>query len=142
MRILQRYGAIIRVASPETFLPHEVKQFNLQLFSEVEKALPGSDVVYALRVQQERGSMSYIPSLREYSKAFGINPSRFAMANSDAILMHPGPIVRDIDIYTPLVSHERCRILTQIENGLAIRKAILWLLTDRRDNKQKPYEIV
>lgn len=142
VRVLQKYEAIIRVVCPETFLPHEINQFKIKLYTSIEEALPDSDVIYALRVQQERGAVSYIPSLREYSKTFGINPQRFAMADSNAILMHAGPIIRDIDIYSALVNHERTKILDQVENGLAIRKALLWLMCDRADKKQKSYNII
>lgn len=141
VRILERNNATVRVVCPETFLPHEVSQFNIKFFSSLEKALPGTDVIYALRVQEERGSRGYIPSLREYSKTYGINPKRFAMAKPNAILMHPGPVIRDIDVFSALVTHERSRILTQVENGLAVRKSILWLLATRTDGKQKKYEL-
>lgn len=139
VRILQKQNATIRVVCPETFLPQQIQQFNIEFVSSVEEALPGTDVLYTLRVQEERGSTSYIPSLREYSKTYGINPKRFAMTNPDAILMHPGPVIRDIDVSSSLVSHERSRILHQVENGLAIRKALLWLLNSRRDGREKPF---
>lgn len=142
VRILGTYEATIRVVSPETFIPREVQQFNVTLFTEIEKALVGSDVIYALRVQEERGAKGYVPSLREYSKTFGINARRFALAKPDAIIMHPGPVIRDIDVHSNLVTHERSKILEQVENGLAVRKALIWLFGDRRDNKIKPYKLV
>lgn len=139
VRILQKYQAEIRVVCPETFLPQGLNQFKINFITSIEKALPGTDVIYALRVQEERGAAGYIPSLREYSKTYGINPRRFAMAKPDAILMHPGPVIRDIDVFSMLVKHERSRILEQVENGLAVRKAIIWLMLDRNDKKQKPF---
>ncbi len=99
-------------------------------------------MIYALRVQEERGAKGYVPSLREYSKTFGINSRRFALARPDAIIMHPGPVIRDIDVHSNLVTHERSKILEQVENGLAVRKALIWLFGDRRDNKVKPYTLV
>jgi aspartate carbamoyltransferase catalytic subunit len=141
VRILKKYQANIQVVCPETFLPQEVQQFKINFISSIEEALPNTDVIYALRVQEERGAKSYIPSLREYSKTYGINPKRFAMAKQNAILMHPGPVIRDIDVFSALVNHERSKILDQIENGLAVRKAILWLINDRVDKKSKPFTL-
>lgn len=141
VRILNKEGAITRVVCPDTFLPEYISQFPVEVIPVLEDALPGTDVIYALRVQEERGAKGYIPSLREYSKTYGINPKRLAMAKPDAILMHPGPVIRDIDVHSSLVTHNQSRILEQVENGLAVRKAVLWLLCDRRDNKQKPYSL-
>ncbi len=99
------------------------------MYSDIDKALLGADVVYALRVQEERGSNGYIPSLREYSKMFGISRERMDLANPDAILMHPGPVIRDIDIHSALSAVDsQSYILQQVENGLAVRKSLLWLL--------------
>lgn len=142
VRILQKFEANIYIVCPETFLPHELNQFNIKLSPSIEDTLPGTDVIYALRVQEERGAKGYIPSLREYSKTYGINPRRFAMANPDAILMHAGPVIRDIDVFSSLMTHKRTKILDMVENGLAVRKSLLWLLCDRRDNKQKSYKII
>ena len=138
VRILKKLGATIRVAAPETFLPAEVEKFGLTTYYNIEEALVGADVVYALRVQEERGAKGFIPTLREYSKTFGISEKRFNLANPGAILMHPGPVIRDIDIHSALVSrHPKSRILRQVENGMAVRKALIWLLTERYDKKVK-----
>lgn len=142
IRMLLRYKAHVRVVCPETFLPKGIEQFKPEFYDNVDVALPGTDVVYALRVQEERGSKSFIPSLREYSKTFGINPYRLSLANKNAILMHPGPVIRDIDVHSSLVTHEQSKILDQVENGLAVRKAVLWLLCDRHDSKKKPFLLV
>ena len=139
-RILPRLGAEVRVAAPETLVPFDADKFGLKLFYNVEEALNGADIVYALRVQEERGSNGYIPSLREYSKTFGINERRFELAKSDAILLHPGPVIRDVDVHSALVSrHPQSHILRQVENGMAVRKAILWLLAKRFDGKKKDF---
>ena len=138
VRILKKLGATIRVAAPATFLSAGVEQFGLTAFYNIEEALTGADVVYALRVQEERGASGFIPTLREYSKTFGISEARLNLAKSDAILMHPGPVIRDIDVHSALVSrHPQSRILAQVENGMAVRKALLWLLADRIDGKVK-----
>ncbi|MDR3424363.1 MAG: aspartate carbamoyltransferase catalytic subunit [Alphaproteobacteria bacterium] len=140
-RILPKLGAALRVAAPETFIPACVENFGVDVFFDVEKALSGADVVYALRVQEERGAAGFVPSLREYSKMFGISKKRLDMAHPKAILMHPGPVRRDIDVHSALVSvDERSHILRQVENGMAIRKTLLWLLSDRLDKRVKEFK--
>jgi aspartate carbamoyltransferase catalytic subunit len=138
VRILKKLGATVRVAAPETFLPAEVERFGITTHYSVEEALTDADVVYALRVQEERGAKGDIPTLREYSKTFGISEKRLNLAKPGAILMHPGPVIRDIDVHSALVSrHPKSRILRQVENGMAVRKALIWLLAERYDGKTK-----
>lgn len=96
--------------------------------------------MYALRMQEERGATGFIPSLREYSKMYGISKKRLELASKDAILMHPGPVIRDIDIHSALSAvDEQSHILKQVENGLAIRKTLIWLFTQRMDGKIKTF---
>ncbi len=138
VRILKKLGAAVRVAAPATFLPEGVENFGITTHLRLEDALPDSDVVYALRVQEERGANGFIPTLREYSKMYGISKKRLDMAKTGAILMHPGPVRRDIDVHSALVSvDERSHILKQVENGMAVRKALLWLLANRMDGRRK-----
>lgn len=141
VRLFNKVGIVLQVACPRTFVPEQVEDaFDVKIFDNLENALPNSDVVYALRVQEERGSGGSIPSLREYSKTFGITPKRLDMAKKGAILMHPGPVIRDIDVHSALVTlDDRSRILDQVENGMAVRAAIIWLLCDRIDGKRKPF---
>lgn len=141
VRLLKKLKAEIRVAAPETFLPDFAEHFGIKTYWNVDEALTGADVIYALRVQEERGAAGDIPTMREYSKTFGISPRRLALAKPTAILMHPGPVMRDIDVHSVLVSrHPQSRILQQVENGSAVRKALLWLLSDRIDGKTKEYK--
>lgn len=138
VRILKKLGATVRVAAPETFMPAEVGNFGITTHHRVEDALAGADVVYALRVQEERGAAGFIPTLREYSKMYGISKKRLDLAKPDAILMHPGPVRRDIDVHSALVAvDERSHILKQVENGMAVRKALLWLMANRMDGRRK-----
>jgi aspartate carbamoyltransferase catalytic subunit len=128
-RIFKKFGAKIRIAAPATFIPEKVSEiFDAEIFYEIEKSFENADIIYALRVQSERGASGDISTIREYSKAFGISAARFSLANKDAILMHPGPIQRDIDVHHALANFPQSRILRQVENGLAVRKAILFLL--------------
>jgi aspartate carbamoyltransferase catalytic subunit len=133
-------GADVRVAAPFTLIPKYVEQFGVTHYTKVEEALAGADVVYALRVQGERGANGFIPSLREYSKMFGISRKRLDLAKPDAILMHPGPVIRDIDVHSALaVVDSQSHILRQVENGMAIRKALLWMMADRIDGRVKTF---
>lgn len=128
-RLFQKMGLHIRICAPATFIPEKVGEvFGAKVFFDIEEALPGTDIVYALRVQNERGATGDISTIREYSKAFGISAKRFALTNKDAILMHPGPIQRDTDVHHVLANFPQSRILQQIENGLAIRKTLFWML--------------
>ncbi len=138
IRILRKLKAEIRVCAPETLLPTGIENFGVTTFYSIEDGLKNADAVYALRVQEERGSGGYIPTLREYSKMFGISRERLNLASQNAILMHPGPVRRDVDIHSALVTlDEKSHILNQVENGMAVRKALLWLLCDRYDGKRK-----
>ena len=140
VRIVSRLGATVRVAAPETFVPAAVEHFGLTVYHDLADALTGADVVYTLRVQEERGAAGFVPTLREYSKTFGISEERLNLAKPNAILLHPGPVIRDIDIHSALVTrHPKSRILRQVENGMAIRKALIWLLVERHDGRVKQY---
>jgi aspartate carbamoyltransferase catalytic subunit len=130
VRALKKFGATVRVAAPATLQPEKAEEvFGIKTYYSVEEALTGADVVYVLRVQNERGATGDIPTLREYSKAYGISEARLKLAKPGALLMHPGPVQRDIDIHSVLMAIPDSRILRQVENGLAVRKALLWLLT-------------
>ncbi len=138
VRLFKKLGAHIRVAAPQTLVPAQATKFGIELFYNVEDALKDADVVYALRVQEERGSNGYIPTLREYSKMLGITRKRLDLAKPKALLMHPGPVRRDVDVHSALVTmDEQSHILRQVENGMAVRKALLWLLCNRMDGKTK-----
>jgi aspartate carbamoyltransferase catalytic subunit len=144
VRIIKKLGGNVRVACPKTFIPENIEElFDIKVFYSLEDALEGTDVIYALRVQEERGSTGFIPSMREYSKTFGINKKRLSLANKNAILMHAGPVIRDIDINSDLVTmNNQSKILTQVENGMAIRASLQWLVSKRLDGKVKPYDLI
>jgi len=128
-RIILKMGANLKIAAPYTLIPRGIKKvFKLEIFNNIEKALTNTDVVYALRVQEERGSNCFIPTLREFSKTFGISEARFRLANKNAILMHPGPLMRDIEVHSALVGKSESKYFNQVENGLAVRSALLYLL--------------
>ncbi len=140
VRLLKMLKAEVRISAPLTLIPEDVEKFGVKWYGKVEEALAGADVVYALRVQSERGANGFIPTLREYSKMFGISRKRLDLAKKDAILMHPGPVIRDIDVHSALAAvDEQSYILRQVENGMAVRKALLWLIVDRMDGKKKTF---
>lgn len=140
VRVLKKLDATVRIAAPETLLPAKVENFGVSVHYNIEEAIAGVDAVYVCRVKDEYGASGYVPTMREYSKTFGISEKRMNLAKPDAILMHPGPVIRDIDIHSALVSrHPKSRILAQVENGMAIRKALLWLLCERCDGTTKEY---
>jgi len=140
VRLLKMLKAEVRIAAPLTLIPKDVEKFGVTWHGNIEEALKDADIVYALRVQSERGANGFIPTLREYSKMFGISRKRLDLANKDAILMHPGPVIRDIDVHSALAAVDgQSHILRQVENGMAVRKALLWLLADRLDGQSKQF---
>lgn len=140
-RLAPRLGMKMRVAAPRTFIRNGFQEAfpHVQVFLKVEEALEDVDIVMALRVQQERGGGKCLPTLREFSKTFGVNEKRFALAKKDAVLMHPGPVMRDVEVHNVLMTRDRTLVLAQVENGLAVRCALLWLLAKRVDGKKKSF---
>lgn len=140
VRIAPRLGAKVIVAAPRTFLrPGFQEAFGVECYLNVEEALPKADVVVTLRLQEERNAGKCVPTLREFSKTYGISEKRFALAKKGAILMHPGPFMRDIEVHSALISKPDTVIWSQVENGLYVRMALQWLLGVRMDGKKKPY---
>jgi aspartate carbamoyltransferase catalytic subunit len=126
--LLTTMGAEVRFAGPRTLLPAACESLGVSVFDRLEPALEGADVVMMLRVQRERLSGAFLPSNREYSRTFGLNAARLALARPDAIVMHPGPMNRGVEIDPVVADGKQSVILDQVEAGLAIRMAVLWLL--------------
>ena len=129
---LDKLGAEVTVCGPASLLPPQVEEMGCRVTTEVEDAVSGADVVNVLRVQKERQTDSYFPSLREYHKMFCIDSERLALADSNAILMHPGPMNRGIEITTEVADGPQSVILKQVPNGVAVRMALLYLLLGGR----------
>ncbi|HEX9700642.1 MAG TPA: aspartate carbamoyltransferase catalytic subunit [Acidobacteriota bacterium] len=125
---LRKLGAQVVVAAPPTFLPHDVESLGVEAHRRLEPALEGADVVMALRIQLERGGKLSFPSSREYFNLFGLNRERLALAKPDAIVMHPGPMNRGVEIASDVADGPASVILEQVSNGLAVRMAVLYLL--------------
>jgi len=125
---LTKLGATVRVAGPRTLLPIGIEAMGAQVFDRLEPALEGADVVMMLRIQTERRAGGRFPNTREYSRYFGLNARRLAMAKPDAIVMHPGPMNRGVEIDPSVADGPRSVILDQVARGVAIRMAVLYLL--------------
>ncbi len=126
--LLKLFGCEVRVVGPRTLLPAAVDSLGVRVFDHLEEALEGADVVMVLRIQQERLAGALLPSLREYARTFGIGPAQIALAKPDAIIMHPGPMNRGIEIENAVADGERSVVLEQVEAGVAVRMALLYLL--------------
>ncbi|RLB70068.1 MAG: aspartate carbamoyltransferase [Deltaproteobacteria bacterium] len=129
MHALPLLGAEVRVCGPPTMLPLRMDAFpGVSTCASPEEALEGVDVVMMLRIQLERQDRTLFPSVNEYARLFGLNASRLKLAKKDAIVMHPGPMNRGVEISSAVADGERSVILDQVENGVAVRMAILYLL--------------
>ena len=125
---MQKMGMEIRVCGPPTLLPRYVEGLGVQRFTAIEAAISDVDVIMMLRIQRERMGSGFFPTLREYSKIFGLNLTRLKAARPDVLIMHPGPINRGVEIAPEVADGPYSLILDQVENGLAIRMALLYLL--------------
>jgi aspartate carbamoyltransferase catalytic subunit len=125
---MRKVGMEVRVCGPPTLLPRHVEGLGVQKFTAVEPAIADVDVIMMLRIQRERMGAGLFPTLREYSKLFGLNLERLKAAKSDVVIMHPGPINRGVEIAPEVADGPYSLILDQVENGLAIRMALLYLL--------------
>jgi aspartate carbamoyltransferase catalytic subunit len=115
----------IRVIAPKTLLPSHVEKLGVKAFSNMEKSLIDSDVIIMLRLQKERMTSAFLPSEREYFKCFGLTEERLKLAKPDAIVMHPGPINRGVEIESSIADGAQSVILQQVSNGIAVRMAIM-----------------
>ena len=125
--LLPRFGAEVLLAGPRTLLPLGVESWGVKAYDRLEPALEGADVVMMLRIQKERLGARLFSTLREYSQQFGLTAARLALAKSDAVVMHPGPVNRGVEIADDIVDGSRSLILDQVEAGVAVRMAILYL---------------
>lgn len=126
---LTKLGAEVRLCGPGTMLPPGIERLGAKVFNRVEDAVTGADVVMTLRIQQERQGKTMLPSLREYAMFYGINPERLKLAKPDAIVMHPGPMNRGVEISSVVADGPQNVILDQVENGVAVRMALLYLVS-------------
>ncbi len=128
---LTKMGAEVNIAGPATLIPPGIEKLGVNVFSTVQEALLDADVVMGLRIQLERQKKGLFPSIREYSRFFGLDDKRLKLAREDAIVMHPGPVNRGVELSSMVMDGDQSTINEQVTNGVAIRMALLYLLTRR-----------
>ena len=134
---LQKLGATVKVCGPKTLMPRHIESLGVTFEPNLIKALNWCDVANMLRVQNERMDISYFPSTREYTQQFGLNKAILDNLDKEIIVMHPGPINRGVEITSDVADSKQAIILDQVQNGLAVRMAVLYLLASkikRNDN--------
>lgn len=130
---LQKQGAEVMVCGPTTLIPKHISNLGVKVEHNLRKALEWCDVANMLRVQLERQEIKYFPSTREYSMLFGLDKQLLDSLNKEIVIMHPGPINRGVEITSDVADSEHSIILNQVENGVAIRMAVLYLLATKID---------
>ncbi|TDI57191.1 MAG: aspartate carbamoyltransferase catalytic subunit [Alphaproteobacteria bacterium] len=123
--LLQIMGAQVRVVAPSTLMPERIERLGVTAFTDMKKGLAGADVVMMLRLQRERMAAAYVPSVREYFRFYGLDTEKLAWAKPDAIVMHPGPMNRGVEIDPLIADGARSVIREQVEMGVAVRMAVL-----------------
>lgn len=128
---LQKLGAQVKVCGPKTLLPKYIKELGVEVESNLRKALEWCDVANMLRVQNERLDMSYFPTTREYAMQYGVDKQLLDSLNKEIVIMHPGPINRGVEITSDVADSKQSVILGQVENGVAVRMAVIYLLASK-----------
>ena len=128
MILLKKMGAKVSVAGPATMIPAEVEQYGVEVAYDIKKVIPKADVIMMLRIQREREADGLFPSLREYARFFGLNKETMRHAKKDAVILHPGPVNRGVEISAEVADGPHSVILDQVSNGVAVRMALLYLM--------------
>jgi aspartate carbamoyltransferase catalytic subunit len=128
---LQMLGAEVKVCGPKTLIPKYIETLGIQVEYNLRKALEWCDVANMLRIQNERMDMSYFPTLREYTMQYGVNKALLDNLDKEVVIMHPGPINRGVEITSDVADSDQSIILNQVENGVAIRMAVIYLLASK-----------
>ncbi|MCP3177898.1 aspartate carbamoyltransferase catalytic subunit [Desulfuromonas sp. KJ2020] len=126
---LVKMGATVRLAGPGTMIPPGIERLGAEVYTNINQALDGADVVMMLRIQLERQGKTLLPTLREYARFYGLNKENLKLAKKDAIIMHPGPMNRGVEISSIVADGDQNVILEQVENGVAVRMALLYLVS-------------
>jgi len=130
---LKKLGAEVMVCGPPTLIPKHISKLGVLVNYKIQEALEWCDIANVLRIQLERQDIKYIPSLREYSLYYGIRKSMLDQLNKEIIIMHPGPINRGVELSSDVADSDQSIIMDQVENGVAIRMAVLYLLAGKRN---------
>lgn len=126
--LLRLFESEVRVVGPGTLIPPDMEAMGVKVFRRLDQALEGADVVMVLRIQQERLEGALLPSLREYARTFGVGPDQIGLANDGALVMHPGPMNRGVEIDPRVADGLQSVVLDQVEAGVAVRMGLLYLL--------------
>jgi aspartate carbamoyltransferase catalytic subunit len=125
--LLTLLGATVRVVGPSTLMPRDAHALGASVHHDLTEALTGADVIMTLRIQQERLHSALLPDTREYARTFGVNAKRLRLAKPGALVMHPGPLNRGVEISDEVADGPQSRVLNQVEAGVAVRMAVLYL---------------
>jgi len=135
INVLNTLGAHVRLVAPSTLLPAEPERLGAEVYTDMRKGLEGADIVMMLRLQRERMLGSLVPSIREYFHFFGLDQEKLSRAKPDALIMHPGPMNRGVEIASTIADHSRSLIREQVEMGVAVRMAVLQALARNLPNR-------
>jgi aspartate carbamoyltransferase catalytic subunit len=133
--LLQALGARVRVIAPSTLMPVRIERFGVEPFIDMRKGLAGADIIMMLRLQRERMNGSYVPSVKEYFRFYGLDEEKLACAKPDALVMHPGPMNRGVEISSEVADGAQSLIEEQVEMGVAVRMAVLEALARHLPNQ-------
>ena len=128
---LKLQGANVKVCGPKTLMPKYIESLGVEVELDLRKALEWCDVANMLRVQNERMDISYFPSTREYTQQYGVNKQLLNSLNKEIVIMHPGPINRGVEITSDVADSDQAIILDQVQNGVAVRMAVIYLLASK-----------
>jgi aspartate carbamoyltransferase catalytic subunit len=124
-------GAEVTLGGPKTLMPKDIDKMGVKVFDNVHEAIIDADVIMGLRIQLERQKKGLFPSIREYFRFFGVDESRMKLAKPDAIIMHPGPVNRGVELSTAVIDGDRSVITDQVTSGVAVRMAVMDTLINR-----------
>ncbi len=135
---LTKLGARVRVAGPPTLMPLGLRELGVEVYHDLDAALEGADVINVLRIQRERQKKGLFPSLREYVRLYGVTKERLRRAKEDVMIMHPGPANLGVEIAQDVVEDERSVVREQVKNGVAVRMALLYLMSGGEPRELQP----
>ena len=133
---LMKLGANVKLVGPGSLIPNYFREMGLSIYYRLEDALVDTDVIIMLRIQKERKSLEYFPSIREYSRFFGLTKDKLKIAKDDVMIMHPGPINRGVEMTSDVADDDRSVVLDQVTNGIAIRMAMIYLVASWRSKSK------
>ncbi len=138
IQLMSRLGAEVVLVGPPAFLPSDISAWPVKVSYSLDEVLPELDVLYLLRIQSERFSDAVLPSLADFSSSYLLSRDRLKRARKDAVVMHPGPVIRGVEIAHEIVDSERSLIRRQVENGVPVRMAVLYWLLAANEGKLDP----